>query len=122
MKTRVIQIYESFPRIVRYNPQDGRNKTTGSRTHWTQMLIALEYLQTLLFIERLLLKHNVKEDRAELVAISFELLVSSLPVWTHNDCFGPGNNDAEWLVSEVVTRLFIPCYTRLETRLRTMTR
>lgn len=122
MKTRVIEIYESFPKIVRYNPQEGRTKTTGSRTHWTQMLIALEYLQTLLFIERLLLKHNVKEDRAELVAISFELLVASLPIWTHNECFGAGSNDAEWLVSEVVTRLVVPYYSGEETPLWTMTR
>ncbi|KXJ90702.1 hypothetical protein Micbo1qcDRAFT_148688 [Microdochium bolleyi] len=98
IKPRTIQTYASFPPILQFRPKHLDIQAFGTKTLYSQLLIRLEYLQTLLFAERLLLRHHVKEDRVELVSISFELVSATLLFWTHNDRLGAVDNDAEWLV------------------------
>ncbi|SPO03709.1 uncharacterized protein DNG_06392 [Cephalotrichum gorgonifer] len=96
-KTRATRTFESLPSILHYKPADLHDLSIDPCTLYARLIVYLEHLQTNLFIERLLLRHG-KEDRSDLIAISFEMLSNTLPFWTHIDRLSPMRDDCEWLV------------------------
>lgn len=65
---------------------------------YSRLLVQLEHLQNILFIERLSLRHG-KVDRADIIAVSFDMVSYTLPFWTNHDRLAPMRDDCEWLVS-----------------------
>lgn len=64
---------------------------------WSSLIVRLEYLQNLFFIERLLLRRG-HEDTGDLLLTCVDLLSSTLPFWTHLDKFMSVRPNCEWLV------------------------
>ncbi|KAK8006523.1 hypothetical protein PG991_012820 [Apiospora marii] len=69
-----------------------------SATRYSKLLVRLEHLQNLFFIQRLYAKHG-QSDRSELLAVSFEMVSLTIYFWTHRDWFKGILGDYEWLVS-----------------------
>ena len=66
-------------------------------TLYSKLIIQLEHLQNIFFLERLALRHG-KVDRSDMIAVSYEMLSDTLPLWTHHDRLAPMRDDCEWLV------------------------
>lgn len=73
---------------------------------YPRLLIHMEHLQNILFIERLLLRHG-KEGRADILTVSFELVSAMLPLWTHRERFADIRDDNDWLVSLLKAQLLL---------------
>lgn len=91
-------IFEQIPSVLHFEPGDLRDPSVDPIVLYSKLLVQLEHLQNVLFIERLALRHG-KVDRADIIAVSFDMVSYTLPFWTHQDRFAPMRDDCEWLVS-----------------------
>ena len=98
LKAREMQAFAEIPHILHYQPSDLRDASVDTIVLYSKLLVSLEHLQNILFIERLALRHG-KVDRADIIAVSFEMVSETLPFWTHQDRLAPMRDDCEWLVS-----------------------
>ena len=98
LKAREIQTFTQIPSLLYYQPKDLRDPNVDPVTLYSKLLVQLEHLQNILFIERLSLRHG-KINRADIIAVSFEMVSITLPLWTHQDRLSPMRDDCEWLVS-----------------------
>ena len=83
-----------------HRPEDKDDDRLEPATRWAKLIVRLEHLQNLFFIQRLKGKHGQK-DLSELIGISFEMVSLTLLCWTHRDWFVGFAGDYEWLVSEI---------------------
>jgi hypothetical protein len=91
---------------MRYNDSDlGDQKHDVAILYW-KLLMRLEHLLNLFFIERLLLK--LGHGRSELLSVSFDLVTYTLPFWTHQDTLLPLRGDCAWLVSDAFLCRHLP--------------
>ncbi|KAI1082156.1 hypothetical protein F5B20DRAFT_532246 [Whalleya microplaca] len=97
LRARELQAKSEFPAILRYNPQDFENPRVDAKMLFMRLLVELEHLQNMFFIERLLLRHN-NEDKGNLLAVSYEMVTLTLPFWTQLDRLSSWRVDCEWLV------------------------
>jgi hypothetical protein len=70
------------------------------------MLIRLAHLQTMFFLERLLLL-NGSLDEGNMLLLCFEMLTLTLSIWTHKDRFVAMRRNFEWLVSNATCFFFL---------------
>jgi hypothetical protein len=91
-----------FPPLLKYQPEDVRQKDVDGKTLYTKLLVRLEHLQNLFFVDRLLLQRGY-DGHACLLATSFEMVTLTLVFWTHMDRLANLHGDLEWLVSFVST-------------------
>lgn len=64
---------------------------------FTRLLIKLEYLQCLFFLDRILLKRDHREVE-DLLGVSFEMVTLTVSLWTRMDRFSFKTKDFEWIV------------------------
>ncbi|CAM1502487.1 Fc.00g044710.m01.CDS01 [Cosmosporella sp. VM-42] len=86
-----------FPEAVVYRPHDLLDLTIDAPSLYTKLLVRLEHLQNLFFIERLL-RRAESPSSAALVEISIEMVSLTLTFWTHQDRLLGLQSDFEWLV------------------------
>lgn len=66
-----------------------------------RLLMQLEHLQNLFFIERLLNRQDCSNKR-DLLSVSYEMTATTLLYWTDMDSLGVLCEDFKWLVSATV--------------------
>ncbi|KAI0886619.1 uncharacterized protein GGS22DRAFT_178756 [Annulohypoxylon maeteangense] len=86
LRARELQAVADFPTCIQYNPRDVEDPDISIETLTSRSFVQLEHLQNMFFIERLLLR-NGHEDKGDLLRVSYDLVVLTLP-W----------NDCEWIV------------------------
>ncbi|KAI1149454.1 hypothetical protein F4825DRAFT_464094 [Nemania diffusa] len=94
VKARESRTIEEFPAFIKYEDSDLRSLEVGI-LYW-KLLMRLEHLLNLFFIERLLLKLGYAQG--ELLSVSFDMITYTLPFWTHQDTLLPLRGDCEWLI------------------------
>jgi hypothetical protein len=88
---------ESFPRGVSFDPNKLEDPAFDIDDFTSQLILHLEHLQNTFFIERLLNKSG-QANHADLMAVSFELVTTTLIFYKHQDRFIPNRGNFEWLV------------------------
>lgn len=101
MKVRELQTVEEFPAYIKYDESDLDDQIHKVGIIFWKLLMRLEHLLNMFFIERLMLKHGYGQN--ELLSVSFDMITYTLPFWTHQDTLLPLRNDCEWLVSNALT-------------------
>ncbi|KAI1100907.1 hypothetical protein F4804DRAFT_344383 [Jackrogersella minutella] len=91
LQARELQTVSDFPVHLHYNPRDLEDMNFPIEILSVRMFVQLEHLQNMFFIERLLLR-NGHDDRGDLLKVSYDLVVLTLP-W-----MAPFRSDCEWLV------------------------
>ncbi|KAI1367715.1 hypothetical protein F5Y08DRAFT_51237 [Xylaria arbuscula] len=95
VKARELRTIEEFPAFMKYHDSDLTDKCDVNILYW-KLLMRLEHLLNMFFIERLLIK--IGHPQSEILSISFDMITYTLPFWTHQDTLLPLRNDCEWLV------------------------
>ncbi|XDG05285.1 hypothetical protein ABKA04_004900 [Annulohypoxylon sp. FPYF3050] len=83
LRARELQTVADFPACIHFNPLDIEDPNVSLDTMASRSFIQLEHLQNMFFIERLLLR-NGHEDKGDLLRVSYDLVVLTLP-WPHTD-------------------------------------
>ncbi|KAF4847432.1 hypothetical protein CGCSCA4_v005449 [Colletotrichum siamense] len=97
IKERQLQAYAQLPSAMRLNTAEVKNSTLNDGTLYTLMVVHLEHLQNLFFVEQLLFRggHTNNDD---LLRVSFEMVSTAVMFWTNMDRFTPLHWDFMWLV------------------------
>lgn len=101
LKTRQLKLYSELPVHVVYHFH-GDSRQIEPPVLYTKLLIRLEHLLNLFFLERLLATNSGSICGIDLLSISFEMLSLTLVLWTHKDRLAGFQGEFEWLVSFVV--------------------
>lgn len=67
-------------------------------TIYAKVVVHIEHLQNLFFVNRLLVLRG-QGSQADLLGVSFEMVATTLIFWTHMDRLAELHGDFEWLVS-----------------------
>ncbi|RYP42226.1 hypothetical protein DL767_000390 [Monosporascus sp. MG133] len=97
IKARQVKTLSEFPSSLIYRPADLADPNLDVAVLYSRLMIELENLQNMFFIERLLIRHG-REDTGDLLAVSFDMVSLTLPFWTHLDRLAGTPPDCEWLV------------------------
>ncbi|RYP55434.1 hypothetical protein DL769_010176 [Monosporascus sp. CRB-8-3] len=97
LKARQMKTLSEFPSCLIYRPGDLADPNLDMVVLYNRLMIELENLQNMFFIERLLIRHG-REDTGALLAVSFDMVSLTLPFWTHLDKLAGMRADCEWLV------------------------
>lgn len=97
IKDRQISTMAEFPIGLVYRPEDVDNPDVHVQPLFSRMLVRLEHLQNLFFVERLMLRLG-KPDQGDLLVTSFEMLSLTLVLWKRQDRFVSIRRDFEWLL------------------------
>lgn len=73
LRDRQAQTFSEFPPCLIYRPGNLADPGLDVEILYSQLIIELEKMQNLFFIERLLLRHGQK-DTGELLSISFDMV------------------------------------------------
>lgn len=98
LKQRALDTFSALPSVLHYRPGDVDDLDLDTQILYPRIAIRLGHLQNVLFIERLLLRQG-KEDRADLLSASFEMVSLTLTFWTHMERRTASQDDNEWLVN-----------------------
>ncbi|KAH8671744.1 hypothetical protein BX600DRAFT_434838 [Xylariales sp. PMI_506] len=95
LRLRATQTYEGFPDylILSANEEDIE---PDQHIIFTKQLVKLEYLQSLMLIDRLLLKQKSPEE-TDLLGVSFEIVTLFFRMWTCMEKFDQSRKNSEWL-------------------------
>ncbi|KAI0202929.1 hypothetical protein F4808DRAFT_420255 [Astrocystis sublimbata] len=96
LKARESSTVAGFPSFIRYNDSDLEDQRNDVYLLYWKLLMRLDHLLNVFFLERLLLKHG--HTQSELLSVSFEMITYTLPFWTHQDTLLPLRGDCEWLI------------------------
>lgn len=96
IKHRETKLMAEIPPVLLLNRGDLRDSSLDSSQMYMKLLMRLEHLQNLFFLERLL-QRSGKVD-AELLSVSFEMVSTTLIFWTNKDRLSTLRTDFEWLV------------------------
>ncbi|RYO96268.1 hypothetical protein DL766_002326 [Monosporascus sp. MC13-8B] len=97
LEARQVKTLQEFPACLIYRPGDLADPNLDVAVLHNRLMIELENLQNMFFIERLLIRHG-REDNGDLLAVSFDMVSLTLPFWTHLDRLAGMRADCEWLV------------------------
>ncbi|KAI0162208.1 hypothetical protein GGR57DRAFT_314712 [Xylariaceae sp. FL1272] len=97
LKKRELDTVSTFPPSLHHKIEDLVNSGNDIIVLYSRLVIRLEHLQNLFFVERLLLRHG-QIDEGSLLALSFEMVTCTLYFWTHLDRLLAVRRDCEWLV------------------------
>lgn len=87
-----------FPSWLIFDHKDVNDRDISGPTLYARLLVQLEYLQNVFFIERLLNKVENATISNRLLQISLEIVSLTLIFWTHKDRMTGLHEDFEWLV------------------------
>lgn len=93
-----------MPAILRFNESDIRNPSLTGQMFHVRLLMQLEHLQNLFFIERLLNRQDCSNKR-DLLSVSYEMTATTLLYWTDSDSLGALCEDFKWLVSATLHQI-----------------
>ncbi|OLN97269.1 hypothetical protein CCHL11_07721 [Colletotrichum chlorophyti] len=96
IKERQRRTVAEFPPIIGFREADVRDRDLDVSKLFVRLIIYLEHLQNMFFIERLLAKRG--HDDGMLLSTSFEMVSKTLLFWTNMDRLSGMNVDFEWLV------------------------
>ncbi|KAI1763101.1 hypothetical protein GGR53DRAFT_521185 [Hypoxylon sp. FL1150] len=91
LRARELQAISEFPPWLRFDDNDLADRSTPSEIFAARVMIQLEHLQNMFFLERLLLR-NGHSDKGDLLEVSYDL------TWTDIDRLSEFSSDCEWLV------------------------
>ncbi|KAL7796084.1 hypothetical protein V8C37DRAFT_373083 [Trichoderma ceciliae] len=94
---RQMETLAGFPACLKYDPQDLSDLDLNVESVYARILVRLAHLQTMFFLERLLLL-NGSLDEGNLLLFSSEILTLTLTMWTHKDRFAAMRRNFEWLL------------------------
>ncbi|KAI1291192.1 hypothetical protein F5Y03DRAFT_400914 [Xylaria venustula] len=97
LKERELKTVSQFPPSLQHNLDDLINSRFDIAVLYSRLVLQLEHLQNLFFLERLLLRHG-EADEGDLLTVSFEMITYTLYFWTHLDRLLAVRRDCEWLV------------------------
>ncbi|KAL7944055.1 fungal-specific transcription factor domain-containing protein [Trichoderma barbatum] len=96
LKRREMQIVAEFPPCILYQPGDLTDPDVSGKDLFAKLLIWLEHLQNLFFIERLLSKEDSEEAGSRLFEISLEMVTLAHLFWTHQNRLRTVEDCVEW--------------------------
>ncbi|KAI0973756.1 hypothetical protein F4678DRAFT_486918 [Xylaria arbuscula] len=96
LKARELDTIQEFPAFIKYHDSNLDDQKHDVGILYWKLLMRLEHLLNMFFIERLLLKRG--HVQSELLSVSFDMITYTLPFWTHQDTLLPLRNDCEWLI------------------------
>ncbi|KAK1965230.1 fungal-specific transcription factor domain-containing protein [Colletotrichum sublineola] len=96
IKERQLRTVANLPQILVFQEKDVQDRKVEAPLIWVRLLVYLEYLQNMFFIERLLAKRG--HDDGTLLSVSFEMVSKTLMFWTNMDRLYSVGSDFEWLV------------------------
>ncbi|KAK8086877.1 hypothetical protein PG994_001851 [Apiospora phragmitis] len=96
LRQRELETFASFPDVLVFRLDELEDAALNSATRYSKLLVRLEHLQNLFFIQRLYAKHG-QSDRSELLTVSYEMVSLTIHFWTHRDWFRGILGDYEWL-------------------------
>ncbi|KAI9163125.1 Zn(2)-C6 fungal-type DNA-binding domain [Paramyrothecium foliicola] len=94
---REMRTVASFPSVLVLQEGDIKSPAVNGSTLFTRLLVRLEHLQNLFFIERLVSKET-NTVSSQLLVLSLEMVTLTLAFWTHQDRLDGRVGDFEWLV------------------------
>ncbi|OHE91576.1 hypothetical protein CORC01_13124 [Colletotrichum orchidophilum] len=97
LKAKEFAAAAEMPTIMRFKESDIRNPSLTGQMFHVRLLMQLEHLQNLFFIERLLHRQDCSNKR-ELLSVSYEMTSTTLLFWTDMDSLGVLCEDFKWLV------------------------
>ncbi|CAG9940068.1 unnamed protein product [Clonostachys rosea f. rosea IK726] len=97
IKAHDLAVLSSFPSALLYNPKDIDNANFDVDVVYGKILVRVEHLQNMFFIERLLLRYSYP-DEGDLLVVSYDMVTTTLGIWIHKDKFAGIRRDFEWLV------------------------
>ncbi|KAL0935432.1 fungal specific transcription factor [Colletotrichum truncatum] len=97
LKNRELQAAADMPSVLVFKESNIRDPDIGSDKLYPRLLMRLEHLQNLFFIERLLRRHGCDNEK-DLLAASFEMTSTALLFWTNMDGLAMVYEDFKWLV------------------------
>jgi hypothetical protein len=98
LKNAEIELFSSFPSILMHEAEKSRNSSFDPSGNYARLLIKLEHLENLFFIERLLIESG-EQARGDLLDVSVEIVSLTTIFWKERDQFHGLYSDFEWLVS-----------------------
>ncbi|GJC82827.1 hypothetical protein ColLi_05665 [Colletotrichum liriopes] len=96
IKERQLKTVAGFPQIIVFKEEDVQDRKLDVSLLYVRLIVHLEHLQNMFFIERLLAKRG--HDDGALLSVSFEMVSKTLMFWTNMDRLSCMNGDFEWLV------------------------
>ncbi|KAJ0160375.1 hypothetical protein CTA2_8086, partial [Colletotrichum tanaceti] len=96
IKERQLQTVAGLPKILVFKEEDVQDRKLDVSLLYVRLIVHLEHLQNMFFIERLLAKRG--HDDGALLSVSFEMVSKTLMFWTNMDRLSCINGDFEWLV------------------------
>ncbi|KZL87499.1 fungal specific transcription factor [Colletotrichum incanum] len=96
IKERQLKTVAGFPQILVFKEEDVQDRKLDVSLLYVRLIVLLEHLQNMFFIERLLAKRG--HDDGALLSVSFEMVSKTLMFWTNMDRLSCMNGDFEWLV------------------------
>lgn len=91
-----MQTVAGFPPWIIYQPDDLNNADISGKDLYLKLLIWLEHLQNLFFIERLLSKEEGAEPGPRLFELSLEMVTLAHLFWTHQNRLKTVEDCVEW--------------------------
>ncbi|KAI0131889.1 hypothetical protein BJ170DRAFT_223696 [Xylariales sp. AK1849] len=98
LKRRATNIMDELPLCMAFNPDDFANLSLDCHVIAARLMARLDRLQSLFFIERMLLRRQNFVDDSELQSISFDMVDLTLKVWLHRERYTALKADFEWIV------------------------
>ncbi|KAH7304077.1 hypothetical protein B0I35DRAFT_484749 [Stachybotrys elegans] len=86
IRDRANDVFLGFPDTIVIHPEQIESDQSDPISLYIRILVRLEHLQNLFFVERLLVLHG-QPDSGHLLAVSFEMVSLTLKFWTHKDRF-----------------------------------
>ncbi|KAI9150056.1 glycoside hydrolase family 2 protein [Paramyrothecium foliicola] len=98
IRARQLALMDELPAFLNYEVEDTTTSTKIAKTGWARLLLRLENLQNLFFVDKLLLRHGYLDD-GDLLVWSYELVVFTLRFWTNKDWAADSyrRRNYEWL-------------------------
>lgn len=98
LKRKELELYRGLPTHLFCSPTLEDIKEVDLRTVYPKLLIRLDHLLNVFLVERLLVKHG--RPREDLLRASFEIIVLTLHLWTHNHIWAEVQGECQWIVSD----------------------
>ncbi|KAK1984980.1 hypothetical protein LZ30DRAFT_747498 [Colletotrichum cereale] len=97
LKIKELEAAADLPAVMQFVESDIRDPNISGQVLHIRLLMLLEHLQNLFFIERLLNRLD-SSNRRELLAVSYEMTSTTLLFWTNMDGLRILCEDFKWLV------------------------
>ncbi|KAI5456619.1 hypothetical protein BGZ63DRAFT_366340 [Mariannaea sp. PMI_226] len=97
IQRRQLHMVSQFPPSLAFRPDDLAAPDADVDRLCKTVLLRLEHLQNLFFVQRLMLQFG-GPDNGQLLVTSFEMVSLTVYHWTHQDRFASVRRDFEWLL------------------------